>query len=342
MKKIPILLLYICFVIYKANAQEVRASDYQSMPLLMNPALTGYFEGGARLSAYHAMIRSDSGNNNYTNVSADFRIGKKRKWGLGISYFHSGDKNFQVTSNYIGGSVAKEWILDDKGFSLLRLGFQVSYNEGNLNEAQGRYYRYADVNIIKVFPPSTRPVGYPLVDVSMGYINYSTGIFYRYENCDIRFETGVGIYNLFCPEFSPSPWHTDFRKRHRVAIQNSFSYAINDNNTIHFNYLLWKEGMYLRDYDPYRVGDTEPIQEEVFGVAWQKYFSKNSMTFQFAERSLKTVIGILGFDVNQKFKINLSYEHPLYRPYYDVTHYEASLCMLLGKQKPRDPNQFKN
>ena len=333
----PISLFLLCsfcwLITFKTTAQEVRASDYQAIQQLVNPALTGYFDGSVRVSGYHALIRSDSGNNNYTNIAADIKFGKRKSFAFGISYFHSGDKDFQVTSNYLGAAVAKEWLLDDKGFSLLRVGFQASYNQGNLNESHGKYYRYSDVNIIKVFPSVARPAGYPLVDVSMNYINYSTGIFYRYQNCDIRFETGVGIYNLFCPWFSPSPWHTDFRKRHRVAIQNSFSYTLNPVNTLHFNYLLWKEGMYLRDFEAGRVGDTEPIQEDVFGVAWQHYYAQNSFSLQFAERSLKSVIGIMGFDVKQRLKFTLSYEVPIYYMYYDVKHLEFGISMLFGKQE---------
>ena len=320
-----------CLFLIKVSAQEIRVADYQAIQLLINPALTGYYDGTIRLAAFQAAIRSDSGNNNYSNISAQFKFGKHRQWAFGISVFHSGDKNFQVTSNYLGASIAKEWILDDKGFSLLRFGFQASYNQGRLNESQGKYYKYSDVNIIKVFPSSVRPIGYPTVDVSMGYLNYSTGLFYRYQNCDIRFETGIGIYNLFCPWFSPSPWYTDFRKRHRVAIQSSFSYTLNPSSTLHFNYLLWKESMYLRDFDPIRAGDTEPIMENVFGVAWQHYFNNNSITFQFAERSLKSVIGILGLDINQRLKISLSYELPIYNVYYDVKHLEMGVSMQLGK-----------
>jgi hypothetical protein len=333
MKKLASLFFAICTLclLQKNIAQEVRVADYQAIQLLINPALTGYYDGTVRVAAYQAAIRSDSGDNNFSNVSAQFRFGKNRHWALGVSVFHSGDKNFQVTSNYIGGSIAKEWILDDKGFSLLRVGFQASYNQGRLDESQGKYYRYSDVNIIKVFPSALRPIGYPLVDVSMSYMNYSTGIFYRYQNCDIRFETGVGIYNLFCPWFSPSPWHTDFRKRHRVAVQNSFSYTLDPVNTLHFNYLLWKEGMYLRDFDPVRAGDTEPIMENVFGVAWQRYFNNNSISFQFAERSLKAIIGIIGLDINQRLKVNLAYEMPLYYKYYDVKHLEFDISMQLGK-----------
>ena len=333
MKKILITCLILnCWLLFpKVYSQEIRVSDYQAIQLLLNPALTGYYDGTVRVAVYGAAIRSDSGNNNYSNISAQYKFGKNRSWAFGVSAFHSGDKNFQVTSNYLGGSIAKEWILDDKGFSMLRLGFQASYNQGRLNESQGKYYRYSDVNIIKVFPSSVRPTGYPLIDVSMSYLNLSTGIFYRYQNCDIRFETGVGIYNLFCPEFSPSPWLTDFRKRHRVAIQNSFSYTLNPNNTLHFNYLLWKEGMYLRDFDPVRVGDTDPIMENVFGVAWQRYFNNNSVSFQIAERSLKALIGIIGLDINQRIKINMACELPIYDRYYDVKHLELGISMQLGK-----------
>ena len=337
MKKLFLISLIFFIFINHLQAQEVRASDYQSIPLIINPALTGYFEAGLRVTGYQAFIKSDSGNNMYSNVSADFRFGNNQSWAIGVNYFRSGYKEFQVSSSFIGLSIAKEWVLDNEGINTLRIGFQVSKDEGNLNESRGRYYKYSDVNVIKVFPSSVRPIGYPLVDVTMSYINFSTGFFYRYLNNDIKFETGMGIYNFLNPNFSPSPWYTDFKKRNRVAIHNSLSYFIDESNTLQFSYLLWKEGMYLHDFEPTRAGDTDPIQEDLFGVSWQRYLSDNSksLTIQITERSLKSIIATLGMNFNQNFKLNLSYEQPIHSPYYDVKHLELSFALLFGNRSDK-------
>jgi hypothetical protein len=312
-------------------AQDVRASSYESIPLLMNPANTGNFEGTARVTAYEAFINSDKGNNTFTNLSADMSFGPLQDWAVGINYFHSGNDDFQVTNNALALSIGRRFVFGESENNSIRLGAQLAYNEGKLDETRGQYYEYSDVGILEVPSAAGRPVGVSPQVTSNSYVNFGIGAAYKYENKDISFETGVSLNNLGHPQSSASPEFGEYEKRFRLAIQNSFGYDVTELTTLRFNYLMWQERVYGLVYNPDNVDDNAPLVDNIFGVAVDHTVDAGILSFELAERSQKTVIGNLGFETNSRIRFNLAYELPINKDYYDVAHFELGLRILLGE-----------
>ena len=86
--------------ITSVQAQDVRASNYEAIPLLINPGQTGNFSGKARINGYQGFINSADGNNTFSNLSADIHLDSISNWALGLNYFHSGNDDFQVKTAF--------------------------------------------------------------------------------------------------------------------------------------------------------------------------------------------------------------------------------------------------
>ncbi|MFM6975436.1 MAG: type IX secretion system membrane protein PorP/SprF [Sphingobacteriaceae bacterium] len=330
MKNYPVFILSVIlmFIGHTSMAQDVRASDYQAIPLVVNPAQAGNFDGVLRLTSYREIVSSSTVKNNYTNFSADANIGMNRQWAIGMNYFTSGQDNFQVSNKVLSFSLARKFFFDSFEVSTLRVGAQLSYNQGNLDENKGIYSLDADAGVLRIPSAGNRPVGLPPQVSSMKYLNLAVGAIYKYEQGDVKFETGAAFSNLTQPK--NSPFFANAGRRLRAAVHNTFSYSLNDQFTLNFNYFIWQERLFLAGYNPALQDDNAPIKEDMIGLGADIYTRNDKISYEIAERSFKSVIANVGYQFRENLKLNILYEHPLNAKYYDLKHLAFGLKVYLG------------
>lgn len=281
-------------------AQNPRASNYQNMPLMVNPALTGHFEGIVRVSAHQAFVYISPPVNNFTNISADMRVGYSGSWAMGMNYFTSNNKYFQQNAGSLSFSVAREFYLDNYGVNSIRLGAILTLNKGFGSNTKGY----------------TPAVG--------------GGALYHYENTDVKFEAGLSAYNLKVPE--EGPFFPDFARKVRIVVHQKFSYDIDYAYTLRFNALFWNERFFrLTNAEIENGDDKSALNAEIIGIGIDKKINYSSLSFQVSERSFKSLIGTIGFHSGSGFQVNLTYEQPVKRTLSDVKRFELGFTSFINR-----------
>jgi len=309
-------------------AQDFRTTQYMAAPMLLNPALTGDYAGSSfRMLLLYSHLSNDSGRNTIQNFSIDQSFGRKGLWAIGINYMRSGAPSFPMYGDYWGFSIAKGINLDQSGRHQLRGGVQLSYFNAGYDASKGNYQRVMDVSVLKFYPNFLSP----RFTGKATYWNLALGVAYKLVINQLIFETGISAYNVT----NPSGWNimpqSYFRKRYRMSTHSFLSYAVNASNTYRMEYYSWKEGLYLRNYEPALEGNTE-IQESTVGLSWLRT-TKNPWSFGLFTRGWKSAYGILKIAVKPTLSFAVSYELPMHKAYYNVTHLEFSAAVIPFNKK---------
>nr|WP_242691783.1 OmpA family protein [Pedobacter sp. SYSU D00823] len=336
-----LLLVLGLIVVTKASAQDARVSQYRAIPLLVNPAQTGDIEeGNARITGLFARISNRQDYNHFYNLSADMRLGKKGMWGVGLNYLQTGSPNIPISGKYAGISAARQFYIDKYKFQELRVGFQASYLYGTVDEAKGPYDRLIDVRPVRWFTPANATGNFK---GSLGYMNYSTGLKYKLTLDRLKIESGFSAYNITNPDYNLMYKNMGWLlKRYRVNALSSIYYRPDPKNALKVEHYSWKEGIYLRDYKAKRDDSTE-IHETTYSLTYYRYMPKKTVNIGMYSRSWKAVYGMLGMNINDKVGFHVSYEMPILKPYYDVSHVEVSLSIFpygWRKKKPADMEKY--
>lgn len=163
--------------------QDEHFSQFYAIPMHMNPALTGAYDGTYRMTA----IYRDQWNNNLESgfrtfaaggdTSLDFKIDKKNeanKIGIGLFFVNDQFSPFQVSNNRLSAYGAFHKRLGDKTPSYLGAGIQFGVLQHNINYDNLTFED--QFNQINAFDGSTSEVlpanNFGTVDVSIG-LNYS-------------------------------------------------------------------------------------------------------------------------------------------------------------------------
>ena len=147
----------------------------------------------------------------------------------------------------------------------------------------------------------------------------------------IKFETGVGLNNIFKPNFGIS-YEDSTQKRLRAAINTSFIYQVNSKNSFKIEQFSWKEGFYLRGPNP--KNDSADITDAIYGVSWLHY-NKIPVMAGLYTRSSKSIFVIAGLRLTPWLSGKLSYEFTTNSQYYPVTQFGLSLKYILSDRKKK-------
>lgn len=311
-------------------AQDARVSQYHGIPLLINPAQTGDFTGRVRLLGLFAKVGDQTSTNTIYNTSLDLRVGRKKNWGMGFNYMESGASDFPLSGKYTATSLAKGFFIDKYKFQELRLGAQMAYLQGYVDESRGPYNKLLDVRAFRYFQPASSN---GLYKGEASYFNYSAGLKYNLSLERLKIETGFSAYNITNPGYDIM-YNGNLRKRFRVTALSSIYYRTDPKNAIKFEHFSWKEGIYLREYIPSRDLNTE-IHETIYSLTWHRYFSRNNFSVGAFTRSFKSAYVIMGLNLNDRIGLSVSYEMPILNVYYDVNHVEFSISIIPFGQKKK-------
>lgn len=216
--KVNLLLLLALAVGAAAKAQTFNFSQFHSVPLAINPALTGDINGTYRLAGNLRSQWSNGGTPYLTgSIGADFQLLKNHlnegnKWGIGFHVLNDQSNGGGLQYNAVSLSSAYHLELDESGYQTLGLGFQGTYHERRINLSKLNFEEQLTNNGFI----NTLPVGEVFTELNKKYVDINAGLIYNYYNplSGLQLFAGAAAFNFLHPNISLSNqinYHTPMR-----------------------------------------------------------------------------------------------------------------------------------
>jgi len=200
---LPLLLI---FAVKAATAQDEKFSQFYAIPIHVNPALTGAYDGTYRLTA----IYRDQWYNNLGSSFKTFAAGGDTRFQLkfgrnrvrdhfGVGLFFVSDRvtEFQATTNKISTYFAYHKQLTEKNPSYIGAGFQLGVIQRNINYDNltfGDQFNQIDAYdqaTLENLPPN-----------NLGLFNFSLGLNYYISLEVTKYYIGAAAHHLNEPNMS--------------------------------------------------------------------------------------------------------------------------------------------
>ena len=219
------------------NAQDVHFSHIHASPTIMNPAMTGLFEGDLRLT-----LNYRSQWNNFTKgyktfaAAADtklIKIGKHDFLGGGIQVYKdvAGDLDFTTSYGALSFSLLKS--LDGQGKNFIAFGLQSTYMSNSINYA----------NIIA---HDNEPLIQGGAPDEINFWDVSAGIGWFYAvNRDNMVYAGLALSHINEPRVSfleNNQGSTDILKYRNLTIHGGADIRLNDDMSLKPNFVFKDQG----------------------------------------------------------------------------------------------------
>jgi outer membrane protein OmpA-like peptidoglycan-associated protein len=332
MKKIIFQILFL-IVATQTFAQDARLSQIWSFPTMMNPAFSGKFDGSYRMGIGNSSQKSKLGavNHQYGFVDSRFEgkaTGLDRYFGLGVSYYQYGNASLTpINAKFVAITGAHHFNLSKDGVHSMGVGTQLAFASASASEKNGIYdkeingggFRWNDFN-----PNGTRN------NVS-NYVDWNTGIYYRYRGTDLNIELGAAGYHYLHPKNSLITYDAEHRLRGRVVFHSKVDININPKKILTFQNIFWTEGLYWvsRSLDKYNLVSNWGGLELSKAVPSDKIYINYGMY----TRSFKTIMPYVSFISRNGFNLRASYEFPFNSTRYDAytaKRFELSVHYIVG------------
>lgn len=185
-------LLLLCF--FSVKAQDIHFSQIHASGAILNPALTGVFEGKYRLTGnYRAQWKSVTANyrtSMFTMDSNVFEIGEHQHIGFGANFYAdvAGDLNY--TNNFGGVSLSGIRSFDKEGSHILSIGFEF-----------GRISNHFDPNRIVSY--DSDPLAFAIGNNQLKAWDISTGLLWYKKIVNQQFlYFGAAMYHINEPSYN--------------------------------------------------------------------------------------------------------------------------------------------
>lgn len=300
-------------------AQDARLSQVWSMPTMMNPALSGRFEGKLRAAFGYSGQTSKISSTSHQFGFIDTRIDTKRRregeyFGLGFSYYQYGtSSNNAIKASFYGLTGAYHVNLSKDGVHSAGFGTQFVYASGISTEARAITVFDKEVNAggfrwTNFIQPTTGPATNQTIRRA-NYIDWNSGAYYRYSGDHIIIDAGLGAYHYMHPKNSISRPDLESRLRGRITFQTAMTIALNNLRSLYINNIFWKEGLYWNS----TALDANNIVTNWSGVEFKRSSDLNAFYADFGlyTRSFKTVMPYVSVNSPTGVNLRLSYEHPI-------------------------------
>jgi type IX secretion system PorP/SprF family membrane protein len=193
---------------FQAIGQDNYFSQSYASPLLLNPSLTGAFEGRYRVSSIYRDQWSGALTNPYKTFSTAFDI----KWGLGHStarykdqaavgllFYNDKAGALDFSTSQISVSAAYHKALDIRNTQYLSAGLQVGIAQKNVN--------FGNMNFEDQFNGATgytEPTAENLPENNFAYFDYSVGLNYSLspEYTRAKLFVGAAMHHFLSPSVS--------------------------------------------------------------------------------------------------------------------------------------------
>ena len=317
MKKILFQLIFLIFAI-GGFSQDARLSQIWSLPTMMNPAFSGKFDGSYRLGVGNSSQKSKLGavNHQYGFVDSRFEgkaTGLDRYFGLGVSYYQYGNgATNPINAKFVAITGAHHFNLSKDGVHSMGVGTQLAFASASASEKNGIYdkeingggFRWNDFN-----PNGTRN------NVS-NYIDWNTGVYYKYKGTDLNIELGAAGYHYLHPKNSLITYDAEHRLRGRIVFHSKVDITVNPKKILTFQNIFWTEGLYWvsRSLDKYNLVSNWGGLELSKAIPSDKLYINYGMY----TRSFKTIMPYASLISRNGFNLRVSYELP-----FNTTRYDA-------------------
>lgn len=194
------------FLAFQLNGQDEHFSQFYAIPMHMNPALAGAYEGTYRMSA----VYRDQWNNALGSPYSTFAIGgdtkinvkyglKKSHDRIGVGLFFINDKvaEFQNNTNKLSTYFAYHKRLGDKKLSYLGAGIKFGIIQRNINYDNLTFGDQFDQ--INSYSGTTAEI---LPPNNFGNVDISMGLNYYLEGENSSFYAGAAYHHITKPNFS--------------------------------------------------------------------------------------------------------------------------------------------
>ncbi len=194
------------FLATLAYGQDEHFSQFYAVPMHMNPALTGAYEGTYRMAAIYRDQWNNQLESPYRTFAAggdtniDFKIGNQKapdKIGIGLFFVNDKVSEFATVNNKISANFSYQKRLGDQRPSYLGAGVQFGITQRNINYDniffQDQFNQIDDFNLPtgEVLPPNN----FGAFDLSLG-INYSV----QYDKASLHI--GSALHHVNKPSYS--------------------------------------------------------------------------------------------------------------------------------------------
>ena len=185
-------------------AQDVHFSQFSYSPLQVNPALTGIFDGRARISNIYRSQWSGLGDGYKTiHLSCDAPLAKGK---LKNNYFGIGGMIYQDKAGTVGfkstileASLSYTTALDDQGDNFFSIGFQTGLNQQALDATKSTWDNQWNGD---AFDPSLPSKEYIQLQ-EFSYLDLNAGLLYYYiPDGNNSFDIGASISHIGGPNVS--------------------------------------------------------------------------------------------------------------------------------------------
>lgn len=199
-------LCLICISPFYGIAQDEHFSQFYALPVHMNPALTGAYDGTYRLTLVYRDQWGSALASPYSTfaVGGDTRINMKYKKRssddfIGVGLYFVGDRfnEYQSATNKLQTSASFHKRIGDKNASYLSAGVQLGIIQRNINYDNLFFEdQFDQINTYNL------PTGEVLPPNNFGVIDLSFGVTYSVQLEKSAFYLGVGGHHLNEPAFS--------------------------------------------------------------------------------------------------------------------------------------------
>lgn len=297
---------------------------------MINPALSGNFDGYLRIGGLSSWQSTDLNKTAHQYAFLDNRLNRKggdstnAYWGFGLTYYQYGDdplgfykSRTPINGTFTSVTVSYNFNLDKEGRHGGGIGLQVANASGKADESRGYYDKEitgGGFNFLSLQYPTTTPR-----KRNKSYVDANIGAYYRFRNETVQMELGLSMYHLFYPENNIiDPQDKESKENHRGVMHMNVGLKLSPRNVLVFRNIYFSEGLYWRS----KTIDNNQIVANWTGLEIQRTRPANSV-FAHAglySRNFKTLMPYLSVYWGRNFNTRVSYEQPLNTKYGNVQY----------------------
>ena len=298
-------------------AQDARLSQPWSNPTMMNPAMSGNFDGLLKLGLGSSWQSNGSSKVTHQYAFVDKRIdlpeySPNKFIGLSINAYQYGKDLMSTTTNnspiqasFISFSGAYHFNLSTDEVHSMGIGAQGVLTNGNLDERKGAYdkeisgggFEWTQLDKLGT-----------TVRNGASYVDVNAGAYYRYRGNGMKAEIGAAVYHFLNPD---NGIKTDKGGEHysRAVFHTKLDVDLDKTYTLTFRYINWEEGLYWRS-NQFKSSNihTSWTGAELANTASNKRILVSGGLYT---RSFRTIMPMVNINISRGVNISTSYEMPL-------------------------------
>ena len=333
MKNPNFLTIILLFSTLSIHAQDARISRPWSQPFLINPALSGHFDGSVRVGTGGSWEQNKDNKVAHQFTAEEVHINRKKAQadtsnqytegaknndnrfiGLTFAHYGYGKDRYQIYpsynpiyANFFSGSMSYNFNLSKDKVHSMGIGAQMVYGTASFDEKRGIYDKEISGGGFQW--TELRDTG-KTVNGGLYYLDFNFGGYYKYRTEGIVFEIGLGAFHFLWPKNSiKNPSGSNKALRARSVVHSSAEIMLPNQRSIVYRNIYWKEGLYFRSskLDAYDISATWNSLE----VRDNNKEHLLKFTAGLATRNFQTIMPVLEMNIKNSINLAVSYERPL-------------------------------